>query len=70
MLVLNRKVGERVCIGGNVFVTVLARRGNQIRLGIEAPPSVPIRREELPALEEEECAEESDLMLAMAGACA
>jgi carbon storage regulator len=50
MLVLTRKVGERLVIGEGVVVEVLALRRGQIRLGISAPPSVPIRREELPAL--------------------
>lgn len=47
MLVLSRKAGERIVIGEEVTVTVLAVRGQQIRLGIEAPADVPIRREEL-----------------------
>lgn len=49
MLVLSRKIGERVHIGGGVIVTVLSIQGRQVRLGIEAPASVPIRRSELPA---------------------
>jgi carbon storage regulator len=48
MLVLSRKVGERIVIGDTVIVQVLAVRRGQIRLGITAPPSVSIRREELP----------------------
>ena len=48
MLVLSRKVGERIVIGDTVVVQVLAVRRGQIRLGITAPASVPIRREELP----------------------
>jgi carbon storage regulator len=47
MLVLSRKVGEQVIIGDNIRVTVVAVRGNQIRLGFEAPPDVSIQREEL-----------------------
>lgn len=47
MLVLSRKVGERIVIGNNVVITVVAVRGQQIRLGIEAPPSVVVKREEL-----------------------
>ncbi len=50
MLVLSRKVGERVVIGENVIVQVLAVRRGQIRLGITAPTTVSIRREELPRL--------------------
>jgi carbon storage regulator len=48
MLVLSRKIGERIVIGENVVVQVLAVRRGQIRLGISAPTSVSIRREELP----------------------
>jgi carbon storage regulator len=47
MLVLGRKVGERVMIGEGVVVTVVAVRGSQVRLGIEAPVAVTIQREEL-----------------------
>jgi carbon storage regulator len=47
MLVLTRKEGERIVIDGQIVVTVLQVRGNQIRLGIEAPKDVPIRRSEL-----------------------
>ncbi len=52
MLVLSRKIGERLVIGEGVVVQVLAVRRGQIRLGIIAPPSVHIRREELPELPE------------------
>jgi len=47
MLVLSRKIGERIHIGQDVIVVVTAIGGGQIRLGIEAPRSVVIRREEL-----------------------
>jgi carbon storage regulator len=47
MLVLSRKVGERVTIGDGVVVTVLEVKGRQVRLGFEAPPDVPIWRGEL-----------------------
>ena len=47
MLVLTRKVGERIYIGGGVIITVTAVRGGQVRLGIDAPRSMPIRRGEL-----------------------
>jgi len=47
MLVLNRKIGERIVIGEDIVVTVVKVQGKQVRLGIEAPVSVPIRREEL-----------------------
>jgi carbon storage regulator len=47
MLVLNRKVGERVMIGPNIVVTVLEVRGNAVKLGCEAPLEVPVHREEV-----------------------
>ena len=47
MLVLSRKVGEEIVIADNIRVTVVAIRGNQVRLGFEAPPEVAIQREEL-----------------------
>lgn len=54
MLVLSRKLGEQVVIGNCIYVTVVAVRGNQVRLGFSAPEEVSIRREELgPCLENE-----------------
>lgn len=47
MLVLTRRVGESIVIGNDVTVTVLDVRGDQIRLGIDAPKHVPIHREEV-----------------------
>jgi carbon storage regulator len=47
MLVLSRKVGEAVIIGGGICVTVVAIQGSQIRLGFTAPDDVPIYRQEL-----------------------
>jgi carbon storage regulator len=49
MLVLSRKLNESIVIDGNIRVTVVSVHGNQIRLGIQAPDSVPILREELRA---------------------
>jgi carbon storage regulator len=49
MLVLTRKPNQRLMIGDNVVITVLSVRGGQVRIGIEAPRSVSIRREELEA---------------------
>lgn len=46
MLVLSRKVGEQVYIGDSVCVTVVAVRGNKIRLGITAPPEIAVLRSE------------------------
>jgi carbon storage regulator len=49
MLVLSRKLEERIQIGENITITVLKIRGNSIQIGIEAPRSVPVVRGELPA---------------------
>jgi carbon storage regulator len=47
MLVLGRKRDEKIVIGGNVTVTILDVRGNNVRLGIDAPPEIPVHRAEL-----------------------
>lgn len=47
MLVLSRKVGERIWIGNEVCVTVVRLTSGGVRLGIEAPPELPVIREEL-----------------------
>ncbi len=47
MLVLTRRVGEKLVIGDDVTVAILSVRGNQIRIGIAAPPEVQVHREEV-----------------------
>lgn len=47
MLVLTRKLNEALRIGDDIKITVVEVKGNQVRLGIEAPLSVPVYREEL-----------------------
>ena len=47
MLVLSRKLGEKIVIGDNIIVTVVKIDRNQIRIGIEAPQEVPVYREEI-----------------------
>jgi len=47
MLVLSRKIGERVLIGENIVVTIVRVQGNGVRIGIEAPPEMAVVREEL-----------------------
>lgn len=47
MLILTRRVGETLVIGDEVTVTVLGVRGNQVRLGVNAPKHVTVHREEI-----------------------
>ena len=47
MLILTRRVGETLMIGDSVDVTVLGIRGNQVRIGINAPKDVSVHREEI-----------------------
>ncbi len=47
MLVLSRKVGERILIGDQIAVTVVRITGGGVRIGIEAPAEMPVIREEL-----------------------
>ncbi len=47
MLVLSRKLGEKIVIGDNVVVTVVKIDRNQIRIGIEAPTDIPVYRQEI-----------------------
>ncbi|QIQ21641.1 carbon storage regulator CsrA [Zophobihabitans entericus] len=47
MLILTRRVGETLIIGDDVVITVLGVKGNQVRIGINAPKEVSIHREEI-----------------------
>lgn len=47
MLILTRRVGETVRIGDDVSITVLGVKGNQVRIGIDAPREVAVHREEI-----------------------
>ena len=47
MLVLTRKKGEKIVIGDNIFLTVIEVKGDQVKLGIDAPREVSVHREEV-----------------------
>jgi carbon storage regulator len=47
MLILTRRVGETLMVGDNVTVTVLGVKGNQVRIGVNAPKDVSVHREEI-----------------------
>jgi carbon storage regulator len=50
VFIVSRKLHEEIVIGEGISITVVAIRGKQVRLGIKAPPQVPIRRDELEPL--------------------
>lgn len=62
MLILTRRIGETLIIGDDVNITVLGVKGNQVRLGINAPKDVSVHREEiyLRIQQEKEGSEDSD----------
>ena len=47
MLVLTRRMGESICVGGGITITVLAAQNGRARIGIEAPPEVSVNRQEI-----------------------
>ncbi len=54
MLVLRRRIGEQLVIAGTITITVLAVEGNRVKIGITAPEEIPVVREELFHVEQEE----------------
>lgn len=47
MLILTRRIGEAIIIGDDITMTVLGVKGNQVRLGTDAPKNVPVNRQEI-----------------------
>ncbi len=47
MLILTRRAGETVMVGSNITITVLGVKGNQVRIGINAPKDIAVHREEI-----------------------
>ncbi|MCD6055146.1 MAG: carbon storage regulator [Gammaproteobacteria bacterium] len=47
MLILTRRIGETLMIGDDISISILAVKGNQVRIGIQAPPSVSVHRAEV-----------------------
>lgn len=61
MLILTRRIGETLMVGDEVTVTVLGVKGNQVRLGVNAPRDVAVHREEIyQRIQSEKAAENSE----------
>lgn len=67
MLILTRRIGEKLMIGDEVTVTVLGVKGNQVRIGVRAPNDVPVHREEVYSNIHKESGDENKPTLSLAG---
>jgi carbon storage regulator len=47
LLILTRRIGETLMVGDDVTITVLSVKGNQVRIGVKAPPEIAVHREEI-----------------------
>jgi carbon storage regulator len=54
MLILSRRLGEQIVIAGEIRITIIAVKGNQIRVGVDAPPTVVVDRQEVAERKEAE----------------
>ncbi|QDU10022.1 carbon storage regulator [Gimesia aquarii] len=61
MLVLARKINEQIRIADNIILTVVKIRGGKVKLGIDCPTHIPIRRNEIPLKQTVEDQDSSDL---------
>lgn len=60
MLILTRRIGETLMVGDEVTITVLGVKGNQVRLGVNAPRDVAVHREEIYQRIQDEKAQEAE----------
>ena len=67
MLILTRRVGESLMIGDEVTVTVLGVKGNQVRIGVDAPKTVSVHREEIYERIQQEAEENGEVTEAAEG---
>lgn len=63
MLILTRRVGESLMVGDEIIVTVLGIKGNQVRLGVNAPKEVAVHREEIYQRIQREKSQPADLIV-------